>query len=180
LWLHEKARVRGGGTIETGGLVRVGVDAVGFMDRSDRTLLNVNGKLEFRSWFSLGRGCRVDIGEGAVCSFGWGYANALCRFVIMHGLRIGDNSTVAWGCEFLDEAFHRLEYEGKREKARGIEIGSHVWIGCGAVILGGVRIPDNCVVAARAVVTKPFDEEGLLIGGNPARVLRRGVRWVGR
>jgi len=180
LWLHEQARVRGAGIISTGELVRVGVDPVGFMDSHDRSLLNVNGTLKFRSWFSLGRGCRVDVGEGAVCSFGWGYANALCRFVIMRSLWVGDNCTIAWGCEFLDDSFHRLEYDGKEEKGTGIEIGNHVWIGCGATILAGARIPDDCVIAARSVVTRPFEERGLLIGGNPARVLRRGVNWSGR
>jgi maltose O-acetyltransferase len=47
-----------------------------------------------------------------------------------------------------------------------------VWIGMRAIVLSGVRIGRSAIVAAGAVVTKdvpPFT----IVGGNPARVLKR-------
>lgn len=50
-------------------------------------------------------------------------------------------------------------------------IGSNVVFGFGSCAIGNVKIGDNCVVGANAVVTKSFEENGLIIVGNPARKL---------
>ncbi len=49
-----------------------------------------------------------------------------------------------------------------------VEIGSGVWICAGAFVGPGVRVGDNCVVGARAVVTSDV-EPGAIVAGNPAR-----------
>lgn len=59
--------------ISTSGLLRVGLANVGFMNRHDQTFLNIAGKIDFQQNFSIGRGCRFDIGPGAVATFGSGY-----------------------------------------------------------------------------------------------------------
>ena len=98
-------------------------------------------------------------------------------FVIKHSIEVGEDSFISWGCEFLDDDLHHLEYEGRVERAGGITIGRHVLIGSHVKVLKGVRIADGSVVAANSVVTKSFDEGRVLIAGNPARVIRRGVQW---
>ncbi len=55
--------------------------------------------------------------------------------------------------------------------ARGVIIGSDVWIGTGARILDGVRIGDHAVIGAGAVVTKDIPEYAVAVGV-PAKVLR--------
>lgn len=62
------------------------------------------------------------------------------------------------------------------EPSKPIVIGNHVWIGERATILKGVTIGDGAIVAANAVVTKDV-EPNTLVGGVPARVIRRGVEW---
>lgn len=47
-------------------------------------------------------------------------------------------------------------------------IGNHVWIGADAVILCGVEIKDNAVIAAGAVVNKNIGEY-VIVGGVPAK-----------
>ncbi|MDO5653061.1 MAG: acyltransferase [Brachymonas sp.] len=54
-----------------------------------------------------------------------------------------------------------------------VVIGDACWIGMNAVILPGVRLREHTTVAAGAVVTRSFDEPGLVIGGVPARILKR-------
>ncbi len=40
-----------------------------------------------------------------------------------------------------------------------------------------VRIADNSVVGSASVVTKKFDEENVVIAGNPAKICRRNIMW---
>jgi len=48
------------------------------------------------------------------------------------------------------------------------KIGNDVWIGYGAIVLGGVSIGDGAIIAAGAVVTKDVDAYSIY-GGNPAK-----------
>lgn len=53
-----------------------------------------------------------------------------------------------------------------------IIIADNVWIGRNVMILKGVEIGEGSIVAAGAVVTKSFPSY-TIIGGNPARVLKK-------
>jgi putative colanic acid biosynthesis acetyltransferase WcaF len=52
-----------------------------------------------------------------------------------------------------------------------IHIGAGVWVAAGAFIGPGVSVGDNSVVAARSVVVKNV-EPAMVVGGNPARVIK--------
>ena len=60
--------------------------------------------------------------------------------------------------------------------AADVLIGPRVWLGQRAMVLKGVTIGQDCVVGAGAVVTRAVPA-GCVVAGNPARVVRRGVRW---
>jgi acetyltransferase-like isoleucine patch superfamily enzyme len=51
-----------------------------------------------------------------------------------------------------------------------ITIGEGVFIGAGAIILGGVKIEDNCIVGAGAVVTKDVPQFSI-VAGVPAKII---------
>jgi len=60
--------------------------------------------------------------------------------------------------------------QGNKALWKSTEIGNNVSIGSNATILP-VKICDNVVIGAGAVVTKPITKEGIYIG-NPAKFLR--------
>lgn len=55
-----------------------------------------------------------------------------------------------------------------------LTVGNDVWIGYGALVVGSVTIGDGAIVGAGAVVVKDV-EPYTVVGGNPARVLKRRV-----
>lgn len=165
--------------IKTEGQLRIGMFYVGMMRKGDPTYLNIRGNMLIRSTFNIEKGCRIDIGPNATISLGRGYMNPMCKLVIMHSLFIGDGCAISWDCQFLDEDFHEVIYENSRPKQKGIHIGERVWIANNVTITGGARIPNGTVIASNSLVNKEFDEENTIIGGIPAKVLKRNVRWGG-
>lgn len=57
-------------------------------------------------------------------------------------------------------------------RCKKVVIGNNVWIGAGVSIMPGVYVGDNAVIAGGSVVTKDVAAD-TIVGGNPARVIRR-------
>ena len=62
---------------------------------------------------------------------------------------------------------------------RPIAVGKHVWIGAECKILKGTVIPDGCIIAANTCIYKRFDEENCIIGGYPAKIIKKDIWWEG-
>ncbi len=80
-------------------------------------------------------------------------------------IEIGDSTIIGHQVLMLDTDFHGID--GHPEKQGPIKIGKHVWIAARAIILKGVTIGDNAIVAAGSVVTKNVAENAI-VAGNPA------------
>lgn len=59
-----------------------------------------------------------------------------------------------------------------------IVVGTHSWVGEHAYLTKRARIGPESIVAACAVVTTAFEDQNVVIGGNPAKVVKRGIQWV--
>lgn len=67
-----------------------------------------------------------------------------------------------------------LNAEGQRiNHGRSTHIGNHVWVGYGATIGAG------SIAGTQAVVPERDFPEGVVIAGNPAKVVKEGVNWCG-
>jgi maltose O-acetyltransferase len=62
-------------------------------------------------------------------------------------------------------------YYGNIEN-QDVTIGNNVWIGSGAKIMPGVRVGDNSIIGAGAVVTKDVQRD-VIVAGVPAKVIRK-------
>ncbi|MFG0265246.1 MAG: sugar O-acetyltransferase [Rhodopirellula sp. JB055] len=100
------------------------------------------------------------------------YFNFDCVILDVCKVRIGDFVFIAPGVHFYT-ATHPLESHLRRtpEYGKPITIGNDVWIGGKAIICPGVTIGDRSVIGAGSVVTKDVPA-GLLVAGNPAKVIR--------
>lgn len=100
------------------------------------------------------------------------FVNQNCTFYDLGGLDIGDDVMIGPNVSIITTG-HPLDPSQRRAATIGkpIVIERNVWIATSAIIIGGVTVGENSVVAAGAVVTKNVPPN-TLVGGNPARVIR--------
>jgi len=93
---------------------------------------------------------------------------------------IGADCAIAGHVIIRDRDSHRLgtttDLAPLTEALEPVSIGDHVWIGSRAMILKGVSVGSGAVIAAGSVVTHDVPSQ-CLVAGNPARVIREGIRW---
>ena len=114
-------------------------------------------------------GTNIEVGDDVFFNFN-------CVVLDVVKVTLGDRVFVATNVQFYP-ATHPLDSKSRGEMweyGKPISIGNDVWIGGSAVICPGVSIGDRTVIAAGAVVTKSFPAD-VLIGGNPARVIKHLV-----
>ena len=58
-----------------------------------------------------------------------------------------------------------------------VVIGDNCWLGKGVKITKKAFVPSNTVVGMYSIVTSKFDEENTVIAGNPAKIVKRGVKF---
>jgi acetyltransferase-like isoleucine patch superfamily enzyme len=120
-------------------------------------------------------GTRVAIGAG--CGI-----NGLVRLLLHEPGRIsiGAGCLIAAEVDITVSDMHPIfdAATGARiNPAADVEIGDRVWIGQRGMVLKGARIGHDSVIGAGAVVTGMIPAQ-CIAAGNPARVVRTGVRWA--
>ena len=105
----------------------------------------------------------MDIGPGCAISFSARLDKSYPR-----GIHIGEGTAINFGAVVLTH-----------DTPRGVHadtwIGKQCNIGANSIIMAGVRVGDNCVVAAASVVMKDVPSN-CLVAGNPARIIEKGIQ----
>lgn len=144
----------------------------------------------------LGSGCRAVIGESCLIA---GDVCIICdndySSVVMAQLtqlfgplsvaategimvELGESCMVAPSCSLRSGDSHAIYKDGIRTNpAKDIRFGSSFWLGERVMILKGIEIEADSVVAACSVVTKPFTQPSVVLAGVPARIVNEGIFW---
>ena len=127
---------------------------------------------------SLGDDCEIE--PPFRCDYGYNvhvgenfYANVDCVVLDVCRVDFGDNCQLGPGVHVYT-ATHPLDASERiegREYGKPVTVGDNVWVGGRAVLNPGVTVGDDAVVASGAVVTDDVPE-GVVVGGNPATVVK--------
>lgn len=141
--------------------------------------------LRFGNHVSCYAGCSFAVGRNGTAAVG--------DFTLLNGalvmaeerIEIGSYCLISWNVGIADSDFHPLEpaqrlidaqalapfYKARpprpKLETRPVRIADNVWIGMNAIILKGVTIGENSVVAAGSVVVKSVPAN-TVVAGNPA------------
>jgi acetyltransferase-like isoleucine patch superfamily enzyme len=118
------------------------------------------------------------LAEGAVIQIEDGCGLSGSSICAVRGVRIGRNSGLGANACVYDTDFHVAEFSLDKEssivdaKSAPVAVGENVWIGANSMVLKGVRIGDNAVIGAGAVVRNDVGGSSVVIG-NPAKEVKR-------
>lgn len=141
------------------------------------TFLNLgnNSRIIVKGSFSIYEAAYISVSDDASLVLGSGYSNNNLILDCFESIVIGDDVVISKGVTIRDSDNHIIKYPGY-VMTKPIKIGNHVWIGMNATILKGVNIGNGAIIAAGAVVNKDV-EENSLVGGVPAKVIKKNICW---
>ena len=132
-----------------------------------KKILNKTGEKFFiEQNFYCDYGYNIEIGENF-------YSNH--NLVILDPAKVtfGDNVFIGPNCGFYTAA-HPTDVKDRNlglEYAKPISVGSNVWFGGNVVVLPGINIGNNVIVAAGAVVTRDVPDN-CTAAGVPAKIIK--------
>ena len=95
-------------------------------------------------------------------------------------IEIGEDCMLSYDIEIRNTDSHKIYDKNTNKRineGNSINIGNHVWLGMRAIILKGVNIGDNSIVAAGSIVTKDV-KANTIISGNPAKQIKENIYWT--
>ena len=95
-----------------------------------------------------------------------------CHIDGRNGIVFGNNVWVGPNVKIISMN-HDLNNFNKYTNGKPIKIGDNCWLGTSSIILAEVELGEHTIVAAGAIVTKSFPEGNQVLGGNPAKVIKK-------
>ncbi|MGX4599632.1 alpha,alpha-phosphotrehalase [Faecalimicrobium sp. JNUCC 81] len=140
----------------------------------------VDERMDIIKYLFGSTGKNIFMEQPFMCDYGYNmhigenfYSNHNLMVLDCNTVKIGDNVMIGPNVKIF-AAGHPVDAEVRTsglEFAQAMSIGNNVWIGGGSIINPGVNIGDNVVVASGSVVTKDIPEN-VIVGGNPAKIIR--------
>ena len=148
--------------------IECGTDCRVFIGSTQYSLKNVMASIPFlNSKLTIGKGCSI----GGVTII---YAEKNST------ISIGNDCMFSNGISIRTSDAHTIFDSNTEEvinKGGDIVIGDRVWICQNTTILKNTEIKNDTVIGASSLVNKKFEESNVIIAGNPARVVKRNIKW---
>lgn len=181
-----KIRIKGeGNVIEIPKLLGSGVIRIDICGDGNRIVFGRNVHVDRSLAISIGqdhpnfgKSNRSHVTIGDRCMF---LGVDMAMYTSNSGIEIGDDTGISYDTHLyhtdahpvylIDDLTRPINHVGT------MVLGKHVWVGGQATLLKNCRIGDDCIVGWGSVVSGKFPDPNCVLGGNPARIVKRGVTW---
>ena len=142
----------------------------------DNALIEIGADSQIKGSYLAHIGCSIILGRATRCNANLNISTAEGTTV-----RLGEGCLIASATIRSTDMhpIYDLDTDERINPAGDVVIGDRVWFAQDAFVLKGVTIGSGSVVAARAVVTRDVPDN-CIAAGNPAKIVRRNVRWHGK
>ena len=137
-------------------------------------VLNQSVKFNGLLWLTGNKG-KIDIGAGTTTE-----ENVTLQISEDNlSIQVGEDCMFSSNIHVWTQDWHHIyDLDGNLiNESKSVIIKNHVWIGYDSKILKGVTIGSNNIIGTGAIVTKSYEEENVVIVGNPARIVKMGITW---
>lgn len=105
------------------------------------------------------------------------------ELVCMEGTALIIGNNLGMSCETIVRTGdgHRIfdrETGMRTNNAQSIVIGNDCWIARRGIVLKGSVLKDYTIVGTGALVTKQYEESNIVLGGNPAKIIKKNITWL--
>lgn len=140
--------------------------------------LEKGANLTVHGTVQISRGSRIFVGDGAHLEMGPNsFIHDCATITCYEHITMGAGASMSWNTNVIDGNVHEIQVgDHVLPRTTPVSLGDHVWIGTGAIVMGGVKIGDGSIVAAGSVVTSEVPSN-VIVAGNPARVIHKNISW---
>ena len=149
---------------------------VKFYIRGNDNLIILHDEVKYSGtlWTTCNKSC-IEIGKGTTTEHNVNMQIAEDNMKI----EVGNDCMFSSNISIWTQDWHKIcDEKGQRiNNAKNVKIKNHVWIGYDSKILKGVTIGNNNIIGTDTVVTKSFEDENVVIAGNPGKIVKKGINW---
>lgn len=121
----------------------------------------------------------LEVHEDAVFDSGYFTMNVRSTIIADKKITFGEDVMLARNVIVYDSDFHQFQDDAGRQKnpPKEVTIENHVWLGADSMVLKGVIIGQDSMVAAKTLVNKDIPERSLVTEAQMTSVARNDVNW---
>ncbi|WP_298787500.1 acyltransferase [uncultured Marinococcus sp.] len=101
----------------------------------------------------------------------------MCYIEANGGVEIGNDVSIAHGVTIMSTTHNYklkdVPIKDQKISTNKVLISNNVWIGAKSTILCGIKLGSGNIVAAHTLVTKDFINENIVLGGIPAKEIKK-------
>lgn len=144
-------------------------------------IMSPESRIYFGRGINIANNFSINLGRNATIVLGESF-NSNFNLILSCSTKItfGKECLLGWNCTFIDSDGHEIwsqESVEKNNPKNEIHIGDHVWVASNATCLKGTNICDNSVIGTMSVVSNRFEEDGVIVAGVPAHIVKRNIYW---
>lgn len=164
-------------------MIQIGFGGIDYIPNNRPSFLRIDngGKIIFNGTCQISSGSSIRISKNGILDIGTNFSSNKNLILSCDDLiKIGNNVLLGWNVNIRTGDGHYiydLTTNIKNPITKSVVIGNHVWIASYVHILKGSVIKDNCVLAYNSCTMTNFNETNCIIGGYPAKILRRNINW---